>query len=138
MLKSIKNVFIVMLATFVMTTVFIGVVQAGGTIDVTSAASCQRTTASGDNRSGMCNGLRHGGGTDPRRGNASWSHQQFNLSTSATSVERRGHATASMLITVDNGVTSVNAMTVRHGNTGTVTRGRVMLVRPMSGVNLHQ
>ena len=125
MLKSIKKIFIATLAVFSMTTVFIGVAQAGN-IDSSSPGICQRGTASGNNRSGTCS-LARGTG----RGTTGWSHQQFNLSTSGSGVN---NAAGSMFITVSNGVTSANTATIRPGGgSTTVSRGRVAFMRSLSG-----
>ena len=64
MVKSVKKVFIVMLAVFAVATVFTVVAYAGNT-DTDWQGYCQRITASGNNRSGTCNNLRQGGGTRP-------------------------------------------------------------------------
>ena len=113
------------------------VVQAGNT-DINQSNLCQRWTASGTNRSGTCNNLQQGGGSNPRRGNASWSHQQFNLSTSANWVSRGSFNTAHMTIAVCNGLTSTNSTAIRHGHTGSVSRGRVAFFRPYSGAGIGQ
>jgi len=134
MLKGIKKSFILMFAVFAMITTFTVVAQARNQ-DNNLTSGCQRWTASGTNRSGTCN-VTHGNGNNPRRGRSSWSHQQFNLSTTATSVTRGSFNSANMLIVANNGVTGNNQMIVRHGNTGSVSRTRVAFVRPYSGMGL--
>jgi len=97
----------------------------GATVVQANSTTCgniaEWITNSGNNRSGFCN-------VNNNRGSAriEFSHQQFNLSTGASRIEGTAH------IVVNNGVTGNNASTATTGNSTTVTRGRVALVRPRS------
>lgn len=129
MKKKCQRIFIAILSVFAMTGIFVVAVQAGNN-DVIQTSTCGWNTASGNNRFGSCS-VQHGANT-PRRGTISFSHQQFNLSTSGSNITRGSHASASLAISVNNGVTAPNGTTVRAGNSGSVSRGRVVLVRPIS------
>ncbi|MCL1989709.1 MAG: hypothetical protein FWG67_02350 [Defluviitaleaceae bacterium] len=104
------------------------VAQAGNN-DSTSATNCTRQTAPGNNRSGTCSLTQ----TQGRRGTVAWSHQQFTLSTEGRNVSRGTASSVQLSIGVNNGVTSANWSFLGNGSTGTVTRGRVVGIRPMSG-----
>jgi hypothetical protein len=117
-----------------MTTVFTAY---AGNRDTNMTSGCARDTASGTNRSGTC-ALTQGSGTHPRRGTAGFSHQQFNLSTSASHVSHGSFSQAHLEIVLHNSVTPTIRTRVRHGTTGTLTRGRVALRRPYSAAVLGQ
>jgi len=126
-MKKMYRVFIAMFLMFVLVGIFATVASARNE-DSISTSGCGWITASGTNRSNSCNNLELGS----RRGNVSFSHQQFNLSTRGFNVRLGGHSSGGLAISVCNGVTSRNSAAVRAGSDITVTRGRVALVRPFS------